>query len=146
LHTASLNHVLKTLDSIQEEGSDNSGDLINTIAFNNTDKLNNEYLTPELQLKIKHVKQILMSQNRKNVFFDTFVEYIAMLAEQYQYYKERLDEAREQQAIHEPNTAGWNYSQAKIEQQAIKVKRLRTFLQEQKRVFGISQYAKQESA
>jgi hypothetical protein len=26
------------------------------------------------------------------------------------------------------------------------VKRLRTFLQEQKRVFGISQYAKQESA
>ncbi|KAL3918511.1 MAG: hypothetical protein SGILL_004203 [Bacillariaceae sp.] len=136
LHEASLNHILWSLDKVERESS-SSEEEASSCAATAAAMLNNDYLTPELKKKIEHIKRILMKQNRKTIFFDTFVEYIAMLAEQYQYNKERLDEATEQQLQNEEGTQGWLYAQSKIEKQTVKVQAMRAFLTDQKKIFGV---------
>jgi hypothetical protein len=134
---ASLNHIMRSLDRVQQpkDGDDHDFDLWN------------EYLTPELQAKIIDIQNVLRSNHRKQIFFSSFQEYLAMLAEQYQYYRERLEEAYEQQQQQQQRqysnrggatltTPEWRYAHSKILLQKDRVERLGQFLQEQKRLFG----------
>lgn len=92
-------------------------------------------LGSELQDQIQAIQAILKSNNRKELFFSSFTEYVAVFAEQVQYYKERLEEARMQQDQHDPNSPAWAYTQDKINRQARRVETLKTMLAEQKRIF-----------
>lgn len=116
LREASLNYILSSLSSIEshevwrELGSD-------------------------LKDQIQGIQTILKSNNRRTLYFSNFTEYVAMFAEQVQYYKERLAEARVQQEMHDPSSHGWAYTQQKIEQQTERVNTLKMMLDEHKRIF-----------
>lgn len=89
----------------------------------------------ELQSQIRAVQSILKSNNRRDLFFSSFSEYIAVFAEKVQYYKERLVEASIQQEQHDQSSPGWAYAQEKIDRQAERVETLKMMLAEQKRIF-----------
>ncbi|KAG7367647.1 hypothetical protein IV203_030318 [Nitzschia inconspicua] len=141
---ASVNHMIQSLDSTlqQQQSQQHSLKQSSNNTTTSTDNENDgniswdEYLTTDLQAQIVTIQNILRSSNRKQMFFSTVTEYLAMLSEQYQYYHERLEEAIEQQDQHPTGTVGWNYSQTKIELQQVKVERLRQFVDEQRRLLG----------
>lgn len=93
-------------------------------------------LAPELRNWIQNIQSILRSSNRKHVYFSSFNEYLALLTEQHRYYKERLEEAVEQQSQNMAGTPSWLYTQEKIDRQAERVRTMNRFLMEQKKVFG----------
>ena len=158
LHGATLQHILQALDSNDVDDASGAGGGLYT-----------QYLTPELRQKIQSIKEILRYQNREAVFFDTFVEYIAVLAEQYQYNRERLDEAlvrrkygtfvrcrsffftllmyssfspiqsQEQQARLDSRTPEWQDAQLNIRKQTVFVQKLKEKLEKEKILFGIGQ-------
>mmetsp|Transcript_4896 Transcript_4896/g.13895 ORF Transcript_4896/g.13895 Transcript_4896/m.13895 type:complete len:432 (+) Transcript_4896:142-1437(+) len=113
---ASVNHMMRSLGSVEEH--DIWGDL-----------------TPELQSRIQMIQQILQSSNRRQLFFSSFEEYLALFAEQVDYYRERLDDAIHQQSSHPEQSGGWKYTQSKIDQQKERVRILKLVLQEQKKLF-----------
>jgi hypothetical protein len=92
-------------------------------------------LGSDLKEQIQGIQVILNSKNRRDLFFSSFTEYVAMFAEQVQYYKERLAEARSQQETHDPSSDGWVYTQQKIDHQAERVDTLKMMLEEHKRIF-----------
>eukprot|EP00526_Cylindrotheca_closterium_P014065 CAMPEP_0113647522 /NCGR_PEP_ID=MMETSP0017_2-20120614/25163_1 /TAXON_ID=2856 /ORGANISM="Cylindrotheca closterium" /LENGTH=342 /DNA_ID=CAMNT_0000559599 /DNA_START=65 /DNA_END=1089 /DNA_ORIENTATION=+ /assembly_acc=CAM_ASM_000147 len=116
LMEASLGFVMKRLTSLE------------------THEVWNE-LGSELQDQIQAIQAILKSNNRRDLFFSSFTEYVAVFAEQVQYYKERLVDARMQQEQHDQNSPAWAYTQDKINRQAERVETLKIMLAEQKRIF-----------
>jgi hypothetical protein len=92
-------------------------------------------LTPELQDRITAIKSLLQSSNRRQIFFSSFTEYLAMFAEQVDYYRERLTEAKLQQDQHCHDSRGWGYAQEKIDRQSDRVRTLRMVLADQKKLF-----------
>jgi hypothetical protein len=136
LFEAALNHMVKTLGNLQDH------------------ELWND-LNPELQQCIQTIQRLLLSHNTrggigssnhnhvhlKSVYFSTFTEYLAIFAEQVEYYKERLEEAKREQARHKINGGGgkaWEYAQTKIKQHEIRVCTLETAMVEQRKLFGTS--------
>lgn len=113
---ASLNHMMLSLASVEEH--EIWGDL-----------------TPELQERIQTIQQILQSSNRRKVFFASFDEYLALFAEQVDYYRERLEDAQMQQERAEKDSPAWHYAQARIEEQRNRVRKLKQVLQQQKQLF-----------
>ena len=116
----SMNHLMRSLGSLEESDTWND-------------------LTPELRERITCIRGILTSNNRKQLYFSSFTEYLAMFAEQVDYYKERLLEAKLQQQNHmipRHSTKGWEYAQSKIDEQEKRVTTLKRVLKEQKRLFG----------
>jgi hypothetical protein len=129
LEECALKHVLSIMDT----------------TINDTDStLWNECLTSELQQKIVSIQQILSSegqQQQRSLYFNTFTEYLGLLGEQVQYYKERLEEAMEsqkRQRLEEesPQRYSYMYTQIKIEQQSLKLQMLQSFYKQQKQLFG----------
>lgn len=126
LMEASLGYIMKSLTSLE------------------THEVWNE-LGSELQDQIQAIQAILKSKNRRNLFFSSFTEYVAVFSEQVQYYNERLAEARMQQEQHDPTSPAWAYTQDKINRQAERVETLNMMLAEQKRIFlpqedGLSEF------
>eukprot|EP00536_Pseudo-nitzschia_multiseries_P016089 jgi/Psemu1/292352/fgenesh1_pg.1017_\ len=95
LWEASVNHMLSSLDRFEDEGcngnsnSSGSGGEIHLW----------EDLSPALKQEIQDLRGILRSSNRKQVYFSTYHEYLALLAEHHQYYRERLEDAKHGLAI-----------------------------------------------
>jgi hypothetical protein len=116
LMEASLGYVMKSLQSVE------SHDVW-------------KELCPELQDKIKSIQALLKSNNRKSLYFSSFTEYVAVFAEQIQYYHERLTEAQIQQENHDVTSPGWAYAQSKIDDQKARVQTLNIMLREQKKIF-----------
>mmetsp|Transcript_41377 Transcript_41377/g.96973 ORF Transcript_41377/g.96973 Transcript_41377/m.96973 type:complete len:378 (-) Transcript_41377:172-1305(-) len=94
-----------------------------------------EDFSPELKVQIAEIRSILATpgyQKDRRCYFTTLDEYIAIFSESVQYYRERLEEAKEQ------NRGGrfTSYAQSKIEKQEVRVQTMNSMLQEQKRLFG----------
>eukprot|EP00525_Craspedostauros_australis_P003165 CAMPEP_0198128916 /NCGR_PEP_ID=MMETSP1442-20131203/50461_1 /TAXON_ID= /ORGANISM="Craspedostauros australis, Strain CCMP3328" /LENGTH=448 /DNA_ID=CAMNT_0043789173 /DNA_START=70 /DNA_END=1416 /DNA_ORIENTATION=- len=94
-------------------------------------------------------------KRRTNLFFSTLDEYLAIFAEQVEYYQERLEDARRSQSMlkhrmenrgrHGHTTDAWQYAQDKIVRQETRVQTLKQALKDQKRLFGrqkLQQHAK----
>lgn len=111
-------------------------------------------LTPELKDRIQTIRKLLESRNSKILFFSSFDEYLALFAEQVDYYRERLEDAQRSQerlaqaasqqpatgravrlAARGPSQKAWDYAQSKIDEQKERVKVLKLVLQEQKKLF-----------
>eukprot|EP00980_Cylindrotheca_fusiformis_P016363 scaffold4876_cov84-Cylindrotheca_fusiformis.AAC.1 len=135
LREASLNYIVQSF-SILDNDESSSSSLWNDLGS-------------DLKEQIKGIQTILKSNNRSTLYFSSFDEYVAMLAEQVQYYKERLAEAKMQQSERQHNddnsSQGWAYTQAKIEQQTERVHTLQLMLEEQKRIFLKKDYDKDDS-
>jgi hypothetical protein len=116
---ASLGHMMRSLGGLIEDHSI-WGDL-----------------TPELQGQITGIQSILQSSNRRQLFFSSFTEYLAMFAEQVEYYRERLTEAKMQQEQHKHLTspAAYDYAQEKLDRQTERVRILQLVFAEQKKLF-----------
>jgi hypothetical protein len=125
---ASLNHMMRSLGCLEEH--EIWGDL-----------------TPELQERIRVIQQLLQSSvnqsrggQRQKLYFSSFAEYLAMFAEQVDYYLERLTEAKLQQDQKQQEqrhtTPAWEYAQTKIDQQQERVRILKVVLAEQKKLFS----------
>lgn len=102
-----------------------------------------ELLTPELLERIFAIKSAIQSSihsQRSRLYFSSLDEYLAIFAERVQYYRERLAEAKEQQAILvETESLSEQYfrdSQAKIHKQEVRVRTLECALAEQKILFA----------
>jgi len=113
---ASVNHMMRSLGSVEEHAIWDD-------------------LTPELRERIKAIQHILQSSNRTQLFFSSFDEYLAVFAEQVDYYRERLEDALHEQALLPNDSKGWAYAQAKIDHQQERVRILKLVLQEQKNLF-----------
>ena len=106
-------------------------------------------LSTELKQRITTMKQLLLSTNTqgrrlprtskgtrvRHLFFSSFKEYIALFAEQIDYYKERLEEAEQSQLSSPRESPGWKYAHDKIVQQSERIKVLKLVLAEQKQLF-----------
>mmetsp|Transcript_9079 Transcript_9079/g.22515 ORF Transcript_9079/g.22515 Transcript_9079/m.22515 type:complete len:439 (-) Transcript_9079:120-1436(-) len=92
LWEASVNHMLTSLDKFEETNNNSS-----TTKSNSDSNLWSD-LSPALKAEIQTLRGILRSSNRKQVYFSTYHEYLALLAEQLQYYRERLEDAEYCQA------------------------------------------------
>mmetsp|Transcript_21015 Transcript_21015/g.58440 ORF Transcript_21015/g.58440 Transcript_21015/m.58440 type:complete len:463 (-) Transcript_21015:1173-2561(-) len=92
LWEASVNHMLSSLDQFGGEESSMS---------NGSDREAHLWqdLSPALKREIQDLRGILRSSNRKQVYFSTYHEYLGLLAEQHQYYRERLEDAKQGLAI-----------------------------------------------
>jgi hypothetical protein len=133
LFERSLFHMLKSFDHLE-----------NSDAY--------EDFSPELKGRISEIRQVFTTKiaaspdnsNMNNsssgpvigkpLYFTSLQEYIAIFAENVQYYKERLAEAKEQNAS--KSGEAYAYAQSKIEKQELRVLTLEAMLQEQKRMFG----------
>lgn len=97
-------------------------------------------LSPELRDRIETIQRLLESRHVKKVWFVNFTEYLAILAEQCDYYKERLRDAERSQEMQlsrlRPTSHGYHYAQEKIEQQRVRVQTLEQILQQHKQMFG----------
>ena len=113
---ASVNHMMQSLGSVEEHAI--WGDL-----------------TPELRDRIQAIQHILQSSNRRQLFFSSVDEYLAVFAEQVDYFRERVEAALQQQTLHPKNSRSWEYAQSKIEQQEERVRILKLILQEHKSLF-----------
>jgi len=107
LWEASVNHMLSSLDQFNSNNNDKKKKSTpTTIDENcecdddddNNDDLSND-MTPELKKEIQALRGILKSSNRKQIYFSTYHEYLALLAEQHQYYKERLQDAKDSYTV-----------------------------------------------
>jgi hypothetical protein len=104
LWEASVNHMLSSLDSLDNNNKNNDNDTDeDNVDDNNEDNNNNNNLWndmgPELKKEIQALRGILNSSNRKQIYFSTYHEYLALLAEQHQYYKERLQDAKDSYTV-----------------------------------------------
>jgi hypothetical protein len=92
--------------------------------------------SPELKGRIADIRQVFKKakdQPKKTLYFTSLQEYIAIFAENVQYHRERLEQAKEQ------NTFKFSaYQQSMIEKQELRVLTLEAMLQEQKRLFGVN--------
>jgi hypothetical protein len=110
-----------------------------------------EELPLTMRTEIEKMRTIMVTQQhlhggtlaKKKLFFNSCREYIALLEEQYDYHVERLQDANveQQQKALEIGTcyrthSSWLYAQCKIERHASKVRVLKHFLDEQRRIFG----------
>ena len=116
----SLNHMMRTLGDLQER--EVWGDL-----------------NPELQSRIRTIQTLL--QGGHKIYFSSFHEYLAILAEQVDYYKERLQDAERAQELHAPeqnrdSSRGYEYAQEKIDKQQLRVQTLELVLMEHKKLFA----------
>jgi hypothetical protein len=96
--------------------------------------------SPELQRKIFDMQTVLHSSihaNHHKLYFGTMQEYLSIFAENVQYYRERLAEAKERQAEGAPlGGRAWDYAQAKIANQEARLQTLERVLKEQQQLFG----------
>lgn len=107
-------------DNNSKDGSDNSGDdAAITVATGNLPTVNQQH----------------QRKRKRQLYFTSLNEYIAIFAETVQYHRERLEEAKEQNT----KTQYSSYAQTKIEKQEVRVLALEAMLQEQKRMFGRKQ-------
>ena len=116
----SLNHMMRTLGYLQERE-----------VWGN--------LNPELQSRIRTIQTLL--QGGHKIYFSSFHEYLAILAEQVDYYKERLQDAQRAQELHasrekSKSSRGYEYAQEKIDKQQIRVQTLELVLMEHKKLFA----------
>jgi hypothetical protein len=122
LFEVSLNFMMRSLGSVQE-----NNDIYTE-------------LSPELRERIETIQRILESRHVKKVFFVNFNEYLSILAEQCEYYRERLMDAERSQELQlsriRPTSHGYHYAQEKIEQQRVRVQTLESILQQHKQMFG----------
>ena len=93
-------------------------------------------LHPELRHQVESMRTLLQTKNTCKLFFNSLPEYLALFSEQVQYYKERLHEARLQQAHRNPSSPAWQYAQEKIDLQSQRVNTLVQVLEKQKRIFS----------
>lgn len=93
-------------------------------------------LHPELRDQVESMRTLLQTKNTCKLFFNSLPEYLALFSEQVQYYKERLHEARLQQAERNPSSPAWQYAQEKIDLQSRRVNTLVLMLEKQKRIFS----------
>jgi hypothetical protein len=94
---------------------------------------------PELKKRIVAMEKVMRASihSRLNkVYFASMEEYLSIFAENVQYYRERLAEAKERQAEETPSGHAWAYAQAKILKQEARMRTLESVLKEQKEVFG----------
>ena len=106
-----------------------------------------------LRTEIEKMRTIMQNEQhlhggkatKKKLFFNSCREYIALLEEQYEYHLERLEDAnfeQQQKALEigmcYRTHSSWLYAQFKIERHASKVRALKQFLDEQRRIFGSS--------
>lgn len=117
---------------------DSMGELQNNEAW--------DYLTPELRERITAIKAAIESSihSSSRLYFASLDEYISIFAERVQYYKERLSEAKEQQAQSRHGTPAWIDAQAKIDRQETRVRTLEIALAEQKMLFRSTSLRYQE--
>ena len=97
LWEASVNHMLSRLDQFgtsHDMNNNHSNDDDDTNGDNGSYNLWND-MNPTLRKEIQALRGILKSSNRKQIYFSTYHEYLALLAEQHQYYKERLQDAQD---------------------------------------------------
>jgi len=102
LWEASVNHMLSSLDKFDGTNNNNNS---NNKSDNNSNSNSNsnesepkclwEDLSPALKTEIQALRGILRSSNRKKIYFSTYHEYLGLLAEQHQYYRERLEDAKQ---------------------------------------------------
>lgn len=97
LWEASVNHMLTSLDKFEENSISMTCKSTSETKAESESNLWSD-LSPALKAEIQALRGILRSSNRKQVYFSTYHEYLALLAEQLQYYKERLEDAEHCQA------------------------------------------------
>ena len=94
---------------------------------------------PELKSRIIAMQNVMHSSIHANVnkiYFSSMDEYLSIFAENIQYYRERLEEAKERQAEEQPVGHAWQDAQAKIDKQEARLITLETVFEEQKDLFG----------
>jgi hypothetical protein len=94
---------------------------------------------PELKRRIVDMDSVMRASihSRLNkVYFASMEEYLSIFAENVQYYRERLAEAKERQAEEPPSGHAWADAQAKILKQEARMRTLESVLKDQKEVFG----------
>ena len=74
---------------------------------------------------------------QSRLYFGSLEEYIAIFAEQVQYFRERLAEAKEQHQETLPESRAWCDAKAKIDRQETRVRTLEIALQEHKKLFTL---------
>jgi hypothetical protein len=95
---------------------------------------------PELKSRIVTMESLMKSSilnNGSRLFFASLDEYLAIFAENVQYYRERLEEAKERQTKAASKGNDWKDAQKKICMQEKRVLTLETVLKEQKEVFAV---------
>ena len=121
LFERSLAHMMQSFQKIEEQ-----------------DEIWND-LSSELQERIVMIKEAIQTSIHSRgcrLYFGTLTEYLAIFAENVQYYRERLEEAKERQSTQPPHTGGWLDAQHKIEHQERRVRTLETIMQNQKELFA----------
>jgi len=98
-------------------------------------------LTPELRERIKAIRQAIetsVHSHKNELYFGSLDEYLAIFAERVQYYRERLDEAKEQYntLLADCSVAHRDDTRAKIQKQEQRLRTLQTVFKEQKKLFG----------
>jgi len=94
---------------------------------------------PELKSRIVDMEAVMRSSihNVKNrLYFSSMEEYLSIFAENVEYYRERLAEAKERQAEELPVGHAWTDAQSKIDKQVTRMRTLELVLKEQKELFG----------
>jgi len=106
LWEAAINHMLSSLDRFNSNNNNctkTSQDSKNDNDDTNTSQTANSNLwddfSPALKAEIQALRGILRSSHRQTVYFSTYHEYLGLLAEQHQYYRERLEDARYAQTV-----------------------------------------------
>ena len=99
--------------------------------------------SPELKSRIAAMEAVMKSSIhdvKNKLYFGSMDEYLSIFAENVQYYRERLAEAKERQAEEPPMGHSWQDAQAKIDRQEKRLKTLEVVLEEQKKLFGNTRY------
>lgn len=99
--------------------------------------------SPDLKRRIMAMEAVMKSSIhdvKNRLYFSSMTEYLSIFAENVQYYRERLAEAKERQAEEPepPRGHSWQDAQAKIDRQEKRVKTLEVVFQEQKKLFDIT--------
>ena len=113
-------------------------------------------LSPELKDRIETIRMLLTQSHPRHagsgaggsklskLYFTSFQEYLAIFAEQVEYYRERLHDAKMDQERYVEESIrgsvghGWKYAQEKIDIHERRVNSLRELLAQQKRLFSMS--------
>ena len=134
---ASLSHMMQSLTNLEEH----------TVW---------DDFSPELKDRIGTIRMLLSESHPQHagsgtggsklskLYFTSFQEYLAIFAEQVEYYRERLHDAKTEQeryveeSIRGSVGPGWRYAQNKIDMHERRVNSLRQLLAQQKRLFSMS--------
>lgn len=98
-----------------------------------------EDLTPELRDRVTLMKKAVQSSilgGTSRLYFSSLAEYLVIFAENLQYHRERLMDAKERQLEVQDTSEAWHYNQKKIDNQEIRVRRLEFLMKQQKKIFG----------